>query len=152
MNINQPDWDQRREHDGFRALRAKLADREDSEHTGLSLWEVEPGQKAYPYHWHVGEEEWIVVTVGAPTLRTPEGTRTLAEGEIVFFPTGEQGAHQLINETEEPMRFLSFSNLVAAEACFYPDSGKVGLFEDRRGGTVREIFRTADTVDYYEGE
>ena len=26
-----------------------------------------------PYHWHVGEEEWLVVVAGTPTLRTPEG-------------------------------------------------------------------------------
>ena len=32
-----------------------------SEKTGLSLWNLPPGETAYPYHWHLAEEELIVV-------------------------------------------------------------------------------------------
>ncbi|MBA3301182.1 MAG: cupin domain-containing protein [Thermoleophilaceae bacterium] len=153
MNIREPEWHQRREHPGYRARRSKMGEQAGSRLTGLSVWDIEPGQKAYPYHWHVGEEEWILVTAGTPTLRTPAGRRTLAEGEVIFFPLGEEGAHQVINETGEPVRFLSFSNLAAAEACFYPDSGKVGVYEDQAGGGgFAQRFRIADAVDYYEGE
>ena len=37
---------------------------------------------------------------GAPTLRAADGRRRLERGEVVSFPTGERGAHQIINDTE----------------------------------------------------
>ena len=42
---------------------------------------------------------------------TPDGTRELAPGEVVAFPRGERGAHQLINDGDEPARFLVFSEM-----------------------------------------
>jgi uncharacterized cupin superfamily protein len=152
VNTGDSDWTQAREHEGFRAQRAHLGRRAGARVTGLSLWEVEPGEKAYPYHWHVAEEEWVVITQGSPTLRTPEGERRLEQGEIVFFPRGEEGAHQLVNDTDAPLRFLSFSNVTDAEVCVYPDSGKVGAYAEHDREGVGKMFREADAVGYYEGE
>jgi uncharacterized cupin superfamily protein len=56
--------------------------------------QFEEGQAAYPYHNHYADEELLDVISGEPSLRTPEGTRTLEEGEVVHFPLGEEGAHQ----------------------------------------------------------
>ena len=36
---------------------------------------------------------------GSPMLRTPEGERELRPGEVVAFPLGEAGAHQVINRS-----------------------------------------------------
>lgn len=63
----------------------------------------------------------MVVLRGHPTLRTGEGTRRLAEGEVVHFPTGPDGAHGVTNETDEPVRFLMASTLVSPEVAEYPD-------------------------------
>ena len=121
--------------------------------TGLSLWELPPGQAAYPYHLHYTEEELVVVLSGAPHLRTPDGWRGLAEGEVVVFPAGERGAHQIVNNSNAAVRFLAFSTNGEPDIVAYPDSGKIGAAERRPdGGGLRLFFRESDAVDYWEGE
>jgi uncharacterized cupin superfamily protein len=82
-------------------------------------------------------------------LRTPAGWRELEPGEVVVFPTGEEGAHQVVNKSDEPVRFLAFSNSGAPEIVIQLDAGKYGV---RDGGSqTTEWFRREDAVDYFEG-
>ena len=152
-NIDDPDFDEPREHPGFLARRARISRQAGSERLGLSLWEVPPGEAAYPYHHHLGEEELVLVLDGTPSLRTPEGWRELAQGEVVAFLRGEDGGHQLVNRTAQTVRFLAFSTNGDPDLVVYPDSGKLGACERLAdGGGLREMFRLEDAVDYYEGE
>ena len=152
-NINEPHFDEPREHEGFRALRARVGRQAGSERLGLSLWEVAPGEAAYPYHFHYAEEELVIVLQGRPSLRTSSGWRELAEGEVVAFLRGEAGAHQLVNRSNETVRFLALSTSGEPDIVSYPDSGKLGAFERRpQGEGLRAMFRAGDAVDYYDGE
>jgi uncharacterized cupin superfamily protein len=65
-SIAAPVFDELREHPGFECRRARLGRQVDSEKLGLSLWELPPGQAAYPYHFHLAEEEIVVVLEGRP--------------------------------------------------------------------------------------
>jgi uncharacterized cupin superfamily protein len=153
VNVNDREHAQLRDHDGFRALRVRLGPGLGAERLGASIWEVEPGQAAYPYHLHFTEEELVLVIAGRPSLRTPEGWRELAEGDLVSFPRGERGAHQIVNRTDEPVRFLAVSTSGEPDLVLYPDSGKLGASERRPdGGGLHAFFRLADAVDYYDGE
>jgi uncharacterized cupin superfamily protein len=152
LNINEPDFNDVREHPGFRARRAKLGLQGGAAKTGLSYWEVDPGEAAYPYHMHLTEEEIVVVLSGRPSLRTPAGWRELEEGEVVIFPTGEGGAHQIVNKTDETIRFLAFSNSGAPEIVIQLDANKIGAFERPvEGGGLALWFRESDAVEYFEG-
>jgi uncharacterized cupin superfamily protein len=152
-NLNRPEFDEPRDHDGFRCLRARLSRQAGCERLGLSLWELPPGEAAYPYHYHLGEEELLVVLAGRPSLRTTEGWRELEEGQLVAFLPGERGAHQLINRTRETVRFLAFSTSGEPDIVIRPDSKTVGAYERLpQGGGLQAVFRMADAVDYYEGE
>jgi uncharacterized cupin superfamily protein len=152
-NIDDPVFDEPREHPGFRCQRSRLSRHAGSERLGLSLWELPPGQAAYPYHYHLGEEELLIVLDGCPSLRTPEGWRELPEGEVLAFLRGEQGAHQLVNRTDAVVRFLAVSTSGDPDLVVYPDSGKLGAFERLpQGGGLRTMFRLSDTVDYHDGE
>jgi uncharacterized cupin superfamily protein len=152
-NINEPLFDEPREHEGFRALRARLSRQAGAERLGLSLWELAPGQAAYPYHYHLAEEELLLVLDGRPSLRTRGGWCEVPEGELVSFPRGERGGHQLVNRTEETVRFLAISTSGEPDLVMYPDSGKLGAFERLpEGGGLRALFRVGDAVDYYDGE
>ena len=151
-NIERPDFDEPREHPGFTCSRARLGRQAGTEKLGLSLWEVPPGQAAYPYHWHLAEEEVVIVLEGSPSLRAPEGWSELQRGDVLCFRVGEEGAHQLVNRTESVVRFLALSNQ-QADVVVYPDSRKIGAFERRpQGGGLYKLFRDEDAVDYYEGE
>jgi uncharacterized cupin superfamily protein len=151
-SITQPQFDEPRAHPGFNCRRARLGRQAGSEKVGASLWELPSHQAAYPYHWHVAEEELVVVLEGEPSLRTPSGWRELAEGEVVSFLTGEGGAHQIVNRTEETVRFLAISNQ-QPDIVVRPDSQTIGAFERRpEGGGLYAHFRLGDQIDYFEGE
>ncbi len=152
-NIYEPEFDELREQPGFRAHRARLGQQAGSRRLGLSAWEVPAGEAAYPYHHHLGEEELLIVLEGRPHLRTPQGWRQLERGEVVAFPRGEQGGHQLVNRTQETVRFLSLSTNGDPDVILYPDSGKISAAERLpEGGGIRELFRLAEAVDYWDGE
>jgi uncharacterized cupin superfamily protein len=114
---------------------------------GASVYELPPGEKSFPYHFHNANEELLVVLDGEPTLRDQNGERTLSAGDAIVFPRGPGGGHQLRNES--PARVLMASTLVTPDVVDYPDSGKAGF---AGGTTQRAIFRRADAVDYWEGE
>ena len=152
VNINHPEWDEPREWPGFRARRARLGHQLGSERVGASLWEVDPGECAYPYHFHLAEEELLVVLAGRPALRTPDGWRRLAPGDVVRFPMGENGAHQLHNDTGDVVRFLSVSTHGQPDIVLYPDSGKLGAAERLPDGSgLKAFFRLADEGPYDDG-
>ena len=152
-NLFRPEFDEPREHPGFECLRARVGRQAGTERLGASVWELPPRQAAYPFHYHLTEEELVIVLSGRPSLRTSEGWRELEEGELVPFLVGEQGGHQIANRTDAPVRFLALSTQGDPDIVVYPDSNKLGAFERRpQGGGLREMFRREDAVDYYEGE
>jgi uncharacterized cupin superfamily protein len=152
-NIYEPRFEPGEPPEGFRRRRARIGFELGSELIGASLFELPPGQAAYPYHFHYADEEIVVVIRGRPTLRTPSGMRQLAEGEAVHFPLGEEGAHQIINHNDETVSFLAISSKGRPDIVVYPDSNKVGVCERlSRGGGLNAYFRRDDDVDYFEGE
>jgi uncharacterized cupin superfamily protein len=152
-HLYRPEFDEPRRHPGFNCDRARLGRQAGCERLGASLWSIPPGEAAYPYHFHLGEEELVFVITGRPSLRTPAGWRDLDEGEVVAFRVGEEGAHMLMNCTADEVRMLAISTGGAPDIVLYPESGKVGAFERLpEGGGLYALFRREDAVDYWEGE
>jgi uncharacterized cupin superfamily protein len=137
--------------EGFRSGQARLGKLlGDPKETGMSIYELPPGQAICPYHYECGEEEWLLVLEGSPTLRHPGGTEVLEPCDAVFFPKGPEGAHGVRNETEKTARVLMFSNVVHPTATVYPDSDKVGIWTGDPETDV--MVRRGSKVDYFEGE
>lgn len=152
-NVFKPSFEDSERPEGFRARRARIGYELGTELIGASLWEVPPGEAAYPYHFHYADEELVIVVSGRPSLRTPAGVRELEEGEALRFPLGEEGAHQILNRTEETVTFLAISSSGRPDVVVYPDSDKIGIGERLpSGGGLRAFFRRDDRVDYFEGE
>jgi uncharacterized cupin superfamily protein len=118
---------------------------------GASVYDVPPGVSTSPYHYEYGNEEWLLVLAGRPTLRTPEGERELVPGDVVCFPEGPAGAHKVTNGGEETVRALILSTKHAPAVAVYPDSDKIAVW---RTGSAQDdvIVRRALGVDYWEGE
>ena len=132
---------------GFRHRRASVREALDGDRIGCSLYELDPGERLWPYHFHWNNEEWLLVVAGTPTLRTPDGERELRPGDLVGFVEGEAGAHTLANRSDEPVRVAIFSTRNQGSVV-YPDSGKVGAGPP----WDRLYFRRQDAVDYWDGE
>jgi uncharacterized cupin superfamily protein len=153
-NVFSEDWQRSVEHGPFGTRGSSVGRAAGARRLGATVYELDPGRRNLPYHAHFGLEEMLIVLRGRPTLRTPAGERELAEGDVVAFHPGRDGAHQLINNTEQPVRFLIVSSPAEADVVEYPDSGKVAA----RGGqwgtpeAVALTFRSGDSVDYFDGE
>ena len=149
FNLHGDDWDRTEERAGWRAKDAFVGRRINAELIGGSLYELEPGDKLWPYHTHHANEEWLLVVSGQPTLRTPEGEHDLREGDVVCFRRGKDGFHQVTNRTDAPIRVLMLSTMIAPEIVEYPDSGKIAASS---AGERIMLGRPGPTLDYWEGE
>jgi uncharacterized cupin superfamily protein len=150
FNLNSDEWDGTRDREGWRVKGALVGQRIGGDLIGATMSEVEPGCKLWPYHTHYLNEEWVVVLRGEPTLRTPEGEQVLKEGDVVCFPRGKEGAHQIINRTDSPIRVLMLSSMIRGEVIEYLDTGKV-LAKDVEDEDIM-FARPGPTVEYWEGE
>jgi uncharacterized cupin superfamily protein len=142
VNLRTVELDDVSVRDGYRWRRVRVGQAIGGDQIGASLFELGDGERTFPYHFHHGTEEWLLVVGGTPTLRSPEGERALREGDVVCFPAGEAGAHAVTG----PGSVLILSAAASPDISEYPDSGKVGV---RPHGAN---YRTGDGVDYWYGE
>jgi uncharacterized cupin superfamily protein len=131
---------------GFQSRFAKLGALIGGSMLGATLYELAQGESGAPYHYEVGNEEWLLVLEGRPTIRVPDGEEELEPGDVVCFPDGPDGAHKVSNERAETARVVIFSTKVVPCAYVYPDSGKIGV------NPLDKYFRVGDAVDYWVGE
>jgi uncharacterized cupin superfamily protein len=150
FNLHGDEWNRTEEREGWRSKDAWVGHRLGAEVLGGSLYELDPGQRLFPYHVHHANEEWIVVVRGTPTLRTPDGEQELREGDVAVFRRGAEGAHQVANRTDAPVRVLMLSSKVNPEIVEYLDTGKVGT-RDAKGERIL-LSRAGEAVDYWDGE
>jgi uncharacterized cupin superfamily protein len=143
VNLRDAELPLDNDESGFRFRGTSIREPLGGELIGGSLYELDPGEQLWPYHFHRNNEEWLIVVAGSPILRTPEGERELRAGDIAGFAEGEAGAHTLYNRSDNPARVAIFSSLRKGSTA-YPDSGKVSA--------AGHVFRLADEVDYWDGE
>lgn len=158
VNEHGIEWEADSHGERFSYRRKALASATDAENIGCSLYVVPPGKRPFPYHYHTANEEAIFVLSGNGALRTRERTLEITEGDYVALPVGESGARQVINSSDEPLRYLCVSTMIDPEIIGYPDSGKFGLFAgsapfgsmDRR--TLTKFLPEETETDYWDGE
>lgn len=148
FNLLDADLDFDEDPGKYHAAFARVGPAIGAERVAGNIIALEQGQAICPYHYELVEEEWLFVLTGTPTVRTPTGEEILAAGDVVCFPRGPQGAHQIFNVAGEPARVLIVSERHPCTATIYEDSDKVGVFAPG----VRHLFRRSDERDYYDGE
>jgi uncharacterized cupin superfamily protein len=96
----------------------------------------------------------FLVLKGEGELRFGSQRYPIRKHDVIACPPGgPEVAHQIVNTGATTMRYLALSTLVDVEACEYPDSRKILIAAGQRGArTLRKMFRTEATVDYYDRE
>jgi uncharacterized cupin superfamily protein len=151
LNIADPDFAYDSDDpEGFHSGMLRFGKQLGAERTGTSVYEVPPGQAICPYHYEYGEEEWLLVLIGHPTLRHPEGSDRLDPWDVVCFAAGPAGAHGVCNETEETVRVLMYSTVSSPAVSVYPDSDKLGVWVGNPDDQL--LLPRGSAVSYYEGE
>jgi uncharacterized cupin superfamily protein len=136
--------------EGYRTAEAPFGKAAGGSELAVRLFELPPGQNVCPYHYEY-VEEWLLVITGEVQVRTPEGIAPAHAGDVVCFPAGPDGAHQVWNEAKAPARVVMFSAGTVPAVAVYPDSDKVGLWT----GHDRDhwMFRGAEGhLEYFNGE
>jgi uncharacterized cupin superfamily protein len=134
-------WDEVPDWGGVGARRLV---RSASNALGASVWELQPGASQFVYHFHHGSEELLIVLRGTATVRMHDGDRTLAEGDIVSFPKGPEGGHQIRNDGDETARVVIVSTNASPDVAEYPDTRKVATIVDGK----HTYHRTSDAVEH----
>jgi uncharacterized cupin superfamily protein len=136
---------------GFHAAVAEVGKAAGGKELSVRLFEVPAGQALCPYHYEY-VEEWLVVLQGDDiAVRAKDGERRYASGDVVCFPSGPDGVHQILNRGSETVRVLMFSSAQVPAVAVYPDSGKVGVWTPNDADEF--MFRRAEAnVNYWDGE
>lgn len=152
------EWSEQSHGDRFGYQRKQLGAAAGGEKIGCSLYEAPSGKKAFPRHYHLTNEEAIYILEGRGTLRIGDGEVILSRGDYMALPAGEAWAHQVVNDSQGPLRYLCFSTMAEPDIMVYPDSEKVGIFGGAAPGgrkakrTFSKFLSTEAEVGYYEGE
>lgn len=129
MNLLNPTWDAEVDAGGGAILRAVRAGQHaGSKALAATLYELDPGAIVSPLHFHHTNEELLFVLSGTPTLRSgPDEERQLVAGEIVSFPIGPDGTHQITNRSGSPSRVLICSTNTLPEVAEQPETGMLAI-------------------------
>jgi len=157
VNADDVEWTET-EEGATHFRRKQLAAAAGGEALGASLYELPPGARSWPLHYHTSNEEAIYVLAGEGRLRTAVDDTAadghpVEAGDYVACPADERGAHQLVNTGESPLRFLAISTMNDPDVAVYPESGTVGTFVGRppggEGDESPTFYREDDAVDYW---
>jgi uncharacterized cupin superfamily protein len=149
VNVDELNLEHFTNGDRFESGFARIGPLLGAKDLGYSYDVVPPGKCSCPFHSHRGEEEMFFVVKGEGTLRYGDETRKIRAGDVICCPTGgPETAHQIVNDSDAELAYLSISTMMPAEICEYPDSRKIGAF----GGGLRHMTRAVDGLDYWTDE
>jgi uncharacterized cupin superfamily protein len=134
----------------FEFLRRQLGMAAGGKKIGTSLVELPPGKRSWPFHAHFANEEAIFILEGEGVVRLPSGETPVRAGHYIVFPVGPEHAHQMINRSNAPLRYLVLSTMSPVEMADYPDTGKVAMLA--MGPPVVRRFGYLKEADYWDGE
>ena len=107
---------------------ARVGSKLGASRLGMSVYDIPPGEAIGPYHFEWTDEEWLIVLEGQATLRTAEGEHELETGETLCFPAGPEGAHQVRNASDAPVRVAILSTKNEFGIVEYPEIEQVGIW------------------------
>ena len=157
VNIHDLEWE-RDEYGDFAYAEKPLRVPAGGEMIGACVYQLMPGKKVCPYHFHYANEEAVFVLEGSGTLRINNEMKPIRQGDYIAFPVGPDHAHQIINTSDKPLIYLCFSTMQHPDVVEYPDSNKVGVTAgvapggDRNKLQLKAMFRKHEKVDYFDGE
>lgn len=152
VNIDQLELEHFEQGTRFASDGARIGPILGARELGYSYDVVPPGKASCPFHSHRAEEEMFFIVKGTGTLRYGAERRKVRAGDFICCPTGgPETAHQIVNDSNEPLAYISVSTMMPAEVCEYPDSKKIGSYGvgEKR---LRHLTEVSAAVDYWKGE
>ncbi len=112
---------------------------------GINLTRLAPGAISALRHWHTGEDEFVFVVSGEPTLVCDSGEQLLGPGHVAGFPAGSGDGHRLENRTDAEVEFLEIGTRATADRVHYTEDD---LILDKTVAAPARRFSRRDGTPY----
>ena len=153
VNIDELKLERFEKGDKFACDGARIGPLLGAKDLGYSYDVVPPGKRSCPFHSHRAEEEMFFIVRGRGTLRYGDETRPIRAGDFICCPVGgPETAHQIVNDSDAELAYISVSTMMPAEVCEYPDSRKVGAYGGAAPTRLRHMTTADAAVDYWKDE
>ena len=97
---------------------------------GVNLVQLAPGAASSLRHYHMEQDEFVMVTQGVCTLVDNDGPHEMQVGDCATFPAGDENGHHLIDNTDAPAAFLVVGTRTKTETGFYSDIDMMVRFDE----------------------
>ena len=88
---------------------------------GVNFVRLEPDAASSLRHYHMKQDEFVIVTKGVCILRDDEGDHEMQVGDCAAFPAGEANGHHILNHSNELAEFLVVGTHTPTETAYYSD-------------------------------
>jgi uncharacterized cupin superfamily protein len=105
---------------------------------GANLVILQPGALSSLRHWHLFEDEFVMVTEGECVLVQDAGETVMRPGDCAAFKAGDPDGHHFINRSDREARFLVVGTKAPQEVATYSD---VDLRVEIAGSTARFTYK-----------
>lgn len=146
FSIDEVPWEHFSHGERFAIRFRMLGDYGGGSHLGVGLEVLEPGKRTYPAHYHMLEEEHVLVLEGTLGLRLGGRSYRLSAGDYVCFPAGQKAGHTLFNDGKEPCRYLIIGERNPHDVVVFTDSNSV------RVHLLGEQYDRTKTMKWGDGE
>lgn len=110
---------------------------------GVNLVTLQPGAMSSLRHWHLAEDEFVMVTAGECVLVQDSGETLMRAGDCAAFPANTPDGHHFLNRTQTPASFLVIGSKAKREVATYSD---VDLVVTMQAGSAHFTYK--DGSDY----
>jgi len=98
------------------------------------IYEVPPGKANWPHHYHTCNEEVFYIIEGHGEVLTESEVLKVKSGDVLRFPAGEKGVHQLKNTSDSvTLKYLDVGTSNIPDVVFMPADNKMELFLGESG-------------------
>ncbi len=99
----------------------RLGDASGLSQYGVNIVRLEPGGLSSLRHYHMQQDEFLMMVSGVLILIDDDGEHEMQPGDCAAFPAGAANGHHLKNNTDAPASFLVVGTRTPTETAFYSD-------------------------------
>ncbi|WP_333869626.1 cupin domain-containing protein [Cypionkella sp.] len=88
---------------------------------GVNLVTLQPGALSSLRHWHLVEDEFVMITAGACVLVEDGGETLMRTGDCAAFAANTPDGHHFLNRSTSPASFLVIGSKAPREVVTYSD-------------------------------
>ena len=88
---------------------------------GVNLVTLDPGSASSLRHYHLEQDEFLMVTQGVCTLIDDDGEHEMRPGDCAAFPAGDANGHHMVNLSDDYASFLVVGTHTKTETGIYSD-------------------------------